>query len=101
LRWRDGTNYFSRDLQQHSTVYDLPAFTTFDAALGVGKDAWLVQFYAENLTDTRAQLYANYTQYYKGITVNRPRTVGLHFSYNYRGKQVNSSQRMQAMRCLT
>jgi len=33
--------------------------TTYDAALGVGKDAWVVQLYGENLTDTRAQLYAN------------------------------------------
>jgi iron complex outermembrane receptor protein len=74
----------SVDLQGKSTAYDLPAFTTYDAALGVGKDAWLVQVYAENLTDTRAQLYANYTQYYKAITVSRPRTIGLQLSYNYR-----------------
>src|SRR5438309_1817750 len=53
--------HLAHDLQGNSTVYDLPAFTTYDAALGVTKDAWLVQLYAENLTDTRAQLYAFYT----------------------------------------
>jgi outer membrane receptor protein involved in Fe transport len=80
------TYHLSPDLQGNSTAYDLPAFTTYDAALGVGKDAWLVQVYGENLTDTRAQLYANYTQWYKAITVSRPRTIGLRFSYKFSAK---------------
>jgi iron complex outermembrane recepter protein len=75
----------AHDLQGNSTAYDLPAFTTYDAALGLGKDGWRVQLYGENLTDTRAQLYANYMQY-KAITVNRPRTIGLRFSYAFDGK---------------
>jgi len=79
------TDLFGVDLQNNSTAYNLPAFTTYDAALGVGKDAWLAQLYGQNLTDTRAQLFANYSQYYKGITVNRPRTIGLHFSYSFGG----------------
>jgi iron complex outermembrane receptor protein len=79
------TNNLLLDLQGNSTAYDLPAFTTYDGALGVGKDAWLVQIYGENLTDTRAQLYANYWQWYKAITVSRPRTIGLRFSYKFSG----------------
>ena len=79
------TDQFGIDLQNNSTAYDLPAFTTYDAALGVGKDAWLAQVYGENLTDTRAQLFANYAQYYKAITVSRPRTIGLRFSYSFGG----------------
>jgi iron complex outermembrane recepter protein len=75
----------AHDLQGNSTAYDLPAFTTYDAALGLGKGGWRVQLYGENLTDTRAQLYANYTQY-KAITVNRPRTFGLRFSYAFDSK---------------
>jgi iron complex outermembrane receptor protein len=80
------TDQLTHDLQGNSTAYELPAFTTLDGALGVGTDAWLVQIYGENLTDTRAQLFANYSQYYKAITVNRPRTIGLRFSYMFRGK---------------
>jgi outer membrane receptor for monomeric catechols len=76
----------AHDLQGNSTAYDLPAFTTYDAALGLGKGGWRVQLYAENLTDTRAQLYANDTQFYKAITVNRPRTIVLRFSYAFDGK---------------
>jgi iron complex outermembrane receptor protein len=78
------TNQLPLDLQGNSTAYDLPPFTTYDGALGVAKDPWLVQVYGENLTDTRAQLYANYWQWYKGITVSRPRTIGLRFSYKFR-----------------
>lgn len=73
----------ARDLQGATIVYDLPAFTTVDAALGVVKGPWLVQLYGENLTDTHAQLYAYYQQY-KAVTVNRPRTIGLHFSYHFK-----------------
>jgi iron complex outermembrane receptor protein len=80
------TYQLSLDLQGNSIAYDLPAFTTYDAAVGVGKDAWLVQVYGENLTDTRAELYANYAQWYKAVTVSRPRTVGLRFSYKFSGR---------------
>jgi iron complex outermembrane recepter protein len=80
------TDQLSVDLQGNTTAYDLPAFTTFDGALGVGKAAWLVQVYGENLTDTRAQLYANYSEWYKAITVSRPRTIGLRFSYKFNGR---------------
>ena len=80
------TDYLTPDLQGSSTAYDLPAFTTYDGAVGVGKNGWLVQVYGENLTDTRAQLYANYSQFYKAVTVSRPRTIGLRFSYKLGAK---------------
>ena len=73
------------DLQGNSIAYDLPAFTTYDAALGAGTGTWLVQMYAENLTDTRAELYANDGLKYKAVTVNRPRTIWLRMSYKFPG----------------
>jgi iron complex outermembrane receptor protein len=75
------TDHLTLDLQGKSIAYDLPAFTTYDAALGIGKGVWRVQVYAENLTDVRAQTYANYAQFYKSITVSRPRTLGLLLTY--------------------
>jgi iron complex outermembrane recepter protein len=77
------TDQLGLDLQGNFVAYHLPPFTTYDSALGVGKEAWLVQLYGANLTDTRAQLYANYSLNYKAITVNRPRTIGLRFSYKF------------------
>ena len=79
------TDRFTLDVLGNSTAYVLPGFAMYDAALGVGKDAWSVQVYGENLSDTRAQLYANYAQWYKGVTVSRPRTLGLSLSYKFSG----------------
>ncbi len=79
------TDRLSLDLQGNSVAYDLPAFTTFDAAIGASKGGWTAQVYGENLTDTRAQLFANYSLGYKAVTVNRPRTIGLRFSYKFSG----------------
>jgi iron complex outermembrane recepter protein len=79
------TNRLALDLQGNSQAYDLPPFTVYDATFGVKKDGWLVQAHGENLTDTRAQLYANYHEWYKAVTVNRPRTISLRLSYRFSG----------------
>jgi iron complex outermembrane recepter protein len=79
------TDVLSRDMQGNSIAYDLPAFTTYDAALGLGQGPWLAQAYGQNLSDTRAQLFANYSEGYKAVTVNRPRTIGLRVTYNFGG----------------
>ncbi len=69
----------------NSTAYELPAFTTFDGAIGIGKDGWLMQLVGTNLSDARGELFANYAQWYKAVTVSRPRTVGLRCSYKFGG----------------
>jgi outer membrane receptor protein involved in Fe transport len=65
--------------------FDQPSYSTYDAFLGVAKDEWTVQAYIENLTDTRADLFTSNSQQVKAITVNRPRTAGLKFSYKFGG----------------
>jgi iron complex outermembrane recepter protein len=77
------TDRLALDLQGQSIAYELPSFTTYAAALGVAKDRWQLQAYGENLSDTRAQLFANYNLAYKAVTVNRPRTLGLRLTYNF------------------
>jgi iron complex outermembrane receptor protein len=79
------TNVLTPDVQGNSTAYELPGFTTYDGAVGIGKDGWLVQLVGANLSDARAPLFANYAQWYKAVTVSRPRTVGLRFSYEFGG----------------
>jgi outer membrane receptor protein involved in Fe transport len=71
------------DPQGNSLAYELAPFTQYDASGGFGKDGWLVEVYGENLTDARAQLFANYAQWYKAVTTSRPRTVGVRFSYKF------------------
>jgi iron complex outermembrane receptor protein len=65
------------------TTYNQAGFSTYDASTGVAKDAWSVQIYGQNLTDTRANLFENGNQFVTAETVNRPRTVGVKFSYKY------------------
>jgi len=77
------TDQVSLDLQGKSIAYNLPPFTMYDGALGVGKNGWLAQIYGENLTDTRAELYENNHQWYRAITVSRPRTIGLRLTYKF------------------
>jgi iron complex outermembrane recepter protein len=81
------TDTLTKDLQGNSINYDNPPFTTYDASVGVSKDAWMVEAYGENITDKRAELYSDYRQWYKEVTVNRPRTVGLRFSYKFLGNK--------------
>jgi iron complex outermembrane recepter protein len=78
------TDRLSRDLQGNSEAYDDPGFSTYDASMGISRDAWQVKLYGENITDTRAQLYANYAQWFKAVTINRPRTIGMQISYKFR-----------------
>lgn len=77
------TDQLSRDPQGQPIDYDLPAFTTYDAAIGAGTAAWWVQLYGENISDTRAQLFANDIEGYKAVTVNRPRIIGLRITYDF------------------
>ena len=61
------------------------AYTTYDAAIGVKRDAWGAELYGENLRDTRAQLYVNGFDFVHLVTVNRPRTIGVRISYRFKG----------------
>ncbi len=72
--------------QKTPTRYDQPGFTTYDASIGVAKDAWLVQLYGQNITDVRGDLFSSYSQFVKMNTITRPRTVNLQFSYKFKEK---------------
>jgi iron complex outermembrane recepter protein len=64
-------------------TYTQAGFTTYDASVGVAKNAWLAQFYGQNLTDTRANLFENGNQFVTAETINRPRTMGVRFGYKF------------------
>ncbi len=79
------TDTLTKDLQGNPINYELAPFTEYDAAVGFSKSDWTVQLYGQNLTDKRAEVYANSRQWYKAVTVDRPRTLGLRFSYKFAG----------------
>ena len=66
-----------------SVAFYNPSYTTYDASVGVAKDAWTVSFYGDNITDTLATIYSSYAEYVKMNTINRPRTLGIKFSYKF------------------
>jgi iron complex outermembrane receptor protein len=72
----------------HSTVgtvdnYVMPGYTTFDAAAGVSKDAWNVQFFVQNAGNKLASTYTNSAQFIMTETVLRPRIAGVKFGYKF------------------
>jgi iron complex outermembrane recepter protein len=64
-------------------TYDQAGFSTYDASVGVAKDAWTAQFYGQNLTNTRANLFENGNQFVTAETINRPRTMGVKFGFKF------------------
>ena len=63
--------------------FHLKGYTTFDGSIGVNKDNWNVEVYGDNLSDERAQLYANASDRVLRITTNRPRSFGVRISAKY------------------
>jgi len=77
------TNQLTQTLQGQTTAFYDPGFTTYEASAGVGTGAWSVQAYGENLGNTRGVLFSSYSQWVKADTIDRPRTVGVRFSYKF------------------
>lgn len=62
---------------------DVDDWFTLAFAAGVAKDKWSAEFFVDNVTDERAELANNFVFDRERVTVNRPRTYGLRFSYRY------------------
>ena len=58
-----------------------PAASTINVALGVEKDGWGAEFYIDNLNDEAAQIMQIAGHYTPVVSEQRPRTMGLRFSY--------------------
>src|SRR2546421_590073 len=69
-----------------TTAYDDPAFTIYDAAVGIGKGNWETQLFVQNFNDTRAVTWSNYREFVKSETIVPPRTVGLRMTYRFSEK---------------
>ena len=72
-----------RRLPSNSRFVNPPA-TTVNASFGIARDDWTAELYFENLTDEEAQVMQIAGHYTPVVTVQRPRTVGLRLSYDYR-----------------
>jgi outer membrane receptor protein involved in Fe transport len=68
-------------------LYELPSWTTYDGALGIGKDNWTVQAVGSNLTDVNKSLFTSGAQFIETQTPMRPRVLTLRFSYKFSGSK--------------
>ena len=58
-------------------------YTTYDLSAGFAKDAWNLQFFAQNLTNVNASTWTNSAQFVMTETALRPRIAGIKFGYKF------------------
>jgi iron complex outermembrane receptor protein len=80
-----GGQYYGGSQSTVGTVnnYYMGGWASFDAAVGVSKDNWNVQAFAQNLLDRNASVYTNAAQFILTETPLRPRVAGLKFGYKF------------------
>ncbi|MFT5611424.1 MAG: iron complex outermembrane receptor protein [Polaribacter sp.] len=61
----------------------LDSYSTVDLAAGYAKDNWSATLFVENATDELAEIFISNEDDILKTTPNRPRTVGLRFSYKF------------------
>ena len=67
-------------------AYDIPAYSSYDASLGVARDAWAVQVFGQNLSNVNSSLSTNSGQFILAEFPQRPRVLGIKLSYKFAGK---------------
>jgi iron complex outermembrane receptor protein len=63
--------------------YTMPGYTTYDAAIGVAKDQWTVQFTGNNITNSYALTNESSAQFIKTEYPIRPRVLTLAIGYKF------------------
>ncbi len=66
--------------------YDMPAFSTYDASAGVARGSWTAQIFGQNLTDVNSSLATNSQQFVTSEITQRPRVLGIRFTYQFAEK---------------
>jgi iron complex outermembrane receptor protein len=63
--------------------YEIPGYTTYDAAIGVAKDNWTAQVTGSNLSNSDASTNTSSGQFIKTEVPLRPRVLTLQFGYKF------------------
>ena len=61
----------------------MPGYNTYDASIGVSKDAWTATLYGTNLSDSNASTFTTSGQFIKAEVPLRPRVLGVKFGYKF------------------
>ncbi len=67
-------------------AYDLPAYSSYDASVGVAKDQWTVEAFGQNIFNVNSSLSTNSSQFVLAEFPQRPRVLGIKFGYKFAGK---------------
>jgi iron complex outermembrane recepter protein len=73
-----GTNVSTTQLR-----FENPAISQYDASMGVAKDAWTTELYAQNLTNVIKSVFTSSTQFVPAEAITRPRVIGVRFGYKW------------------
>jgi iron complex outermembrane receptor protein len=63
--------------------FENPAYSQYDASMGIAKDAWTTELYAQNLTNEIKSVFTSTTQFIPAETITRPRVLGFRFGYKF------------------
>ncbi len=63
--------------------YTIPAYTTYDAALGVSKDAWTMQLTGSNISNSSAATNISSAPMITATIPLRPRVLMAEFGYRF------------------
>jgi iron complex outermembrane recepter protein len=63
--------------------FQVPAYSTYDAAVGVAKDSWYFALTCENLSDSNAATFISSQQFITAETPLRPRVITGTFGYQF------------------
>ena len=63
--------------------YTMPAYNTYDAAIGFAKDTWEASVFGQNLSNSNASTFTTSGQDIKAIVPLRPRVLGLKIGFKF------------------
>jgi iron complex outermembrane recepter protein len=63
--------------------FENPPYTTLDASLGIAKDSWSAELYAQNLTNQNKSTFTSTNQFVPAETILRPRVVEVRIGYKF------------------
>lgn len=63
--------------------YTMASYTTYDAAIGLAKDAWTLQLTGNNLSNEDASMHTSSGQFIKSEVPLRPRVITMQFGYKF------------------
>jgi outer membrane receptor protein involved in Fe transport len=63
--------------------FENPPITEYDASVGISRDAWSAEFFAQNLTNVIKSTYTSTNQFVQAENITRPRVLGVQVGYKF------------------